>query len=1722
MDVFRFRDSLIDDYRSFVEGFINIREKRIRSYVEKEISQGLYWPDPLIQLNPAFKSGKSVEDLVEEGILHRECGNIFRRKSHSDDSGELLRLYQHQEDAIRAALKGHNYVLTTGTGSGKSLSYIIPVVDHVLKKGSGRGVQAIIVYPMNALANSQFGELEKFLKYGYPEGKSPVTFERYTGQENDDKRREIIDNPPDIILTNFMMLELMLTRVKERTLIQRAEGLKFLVLDELHTYRGRQGSDVALLVRRVRERLGGEDLLCVGTSATMAGEGDYHQQKRDVARVSGTLFGSPVLPENVIGETLIRKTPSRSNEDQGFCEELKARLLSGDPPPTQYSRFVGDPLASWIESTFGVAEDGEGARLIRARPKTLRGDHGAAKDLSALTDVPTETCAKVIADYLLGGYQCETDPDMGKPPFAFRLHQFISRGDTVYCSLEGHKDRYMTLSGQQFVPGQRDKILLPMVFCRECGQEYYIVRRIKDKETGLFRYIPRELGDLEGKEDETGFLYFGEERPWSDDEEALRERLPEDWFETVRDQERIKKSMRDNVPVKVSVRPDGVEGQGGIEGAFIPTPFRFCPLCDVYYGQARGSDFTRLSTLSSEGRSTATTILGLSAIRQLKNDKELKEAARKLLSFTDNRQDASLQAGHFNDFVLVGLLRSALYRAVEKAGKEGLQHDELPDRVFDALNLPMEIYAKNPGTMFHAQKQTHKALKEVLGYRLYHDLRRGWRINLPNLEQCGLLDIKYLSLDEVCGEESLWKGSHEILVKATSETRKKVVKTLLDYMRRELAIRVDCLDQEHQDKIRRLSSQHLIDPWSIEENEKMTYSALLFPRSKGKDDYFGNVFLSPKGGYGNYLRRSSTFRLDGQKLHLEDTDLIIKDILSRLTLAGLVEEVVPPRSEGDVPGYQLPASCLLWVAGDGKKPFHDPLRVPNESIGGGRTNPFFVDFYKDIAQGLLGYEGREHTAQVGNDLRIDRENRFREGKLPILFCSPTMELGVDIAELNVVNMRNVPPTPANYAQRSGRAGRGGQPALVFSYCTKGSPHDQFFFKRPTEMVSGSVSPPNMDLLNEDLIRAHVYALWLSESGKDLFRSLKDILDLSGEDPSLELVDSIKEALGDKSIRARTETRVKKVLSSLEDDLKQSDWYNDGWISGVLNRVDANMEEACGRWRKLYRAALAQAKRQNKIRLDATRTREEKDRANGLRAEAESQINLLTDVDNVHQSDFYSYRYFASEGFLPGYNFPRLPISAYIPGRRKGQRDEFLSRPRFLAVSEFGPQSIIYHEGSRYSIGRAILPVDGDVGTGKAKICEACGYVHPIEEGSGLDHCEICGAALGNPFDNLLRMQNVVARRREKINADEEERLRQGYELKSGIRFVEHGGRASYRTATIVSDEGELGTLTYGHGATLYRINLGWVRRSDKDQKGFVLDLEKGTWEKNNAMKDENEGDDPMSSKVARVIPYVEDQRNCLLFRPTETMDQDRMASLQSALKNAIQVRYQLEDSELAAEPLPNSGDRKQILFYESGEGGAGVLRKLVDDPKALKAVAKEALSLCHFNPITGEDLKKAPHGTENCEAACYDCLMSYYNQRDHLLLDRKKIQEYLMALASAEIRTSSVEATRDAHLGSLLKGCESDLERKWLNLMEEHNLRLPSHGQHFIPSCGTRSDFYYDDRHVVIYIDGPHHDFKDRRARDQEQEERLEDQGFTVLRFGHQDDWLKKIAENPHLFGWKG
>ncbi|MGB3712948.1 MAG: DEAD/DEAH box helicase, partial [Candidatus Promineifilaceae bacterium] len=1225
MDVFKLQSQLITDYSSYIRSFINIADERIGEHVVKELVDGALWPDPLLQLNPNFEPGATIDELVDSSQLHPLCKEIFRiDKSADEPIGKPLHLHRHQTDALEAAASGDNYVLTTGTGSGKSLAYIIPIVDFVLSNGSGKGVRAIVVYPMNALANSQLLELEKFLCFGFPDGKPPVTFRRYTGQESDEDKQEIIANPPDILLTNYVMLELVMTRPHEKKLIHSAKGLQFLVLDELHTYRGRQGADVAMLARRVRDYCESLDMQIVGTSATLAEGGPFAAQQEKIAKVATKLFGAAVKPERIIGETLQRATEERSLSDPSFIQELAARLRTPkEARPESYEALLQDPLSSWLETTFGLESEPESGRLQRTTPISITGDTGAAAQLSQLVGVPVERCSEAIQSGFLAAYDdAVLHPQTGFPVFAFRLHQFISRGDTVYASLEDPDNRYITLNGQQFVPGDRGKVLLPLVFCRECGQEYYIVTQTVDRNSGLGTFTPRELRDQTGRADEErGFLFRNPDNPWPEDEQIL-EVIPEDWLETSTKGLVVKRSQRKKLPRTVRVNKQGKEDEDGAAYQFVVTPFPFCLNCGVTYGGRERSDFAKLASLSSEGRSTATTVLSLSAYRALHRDETLDRKARKLLSFTDNRQDASLQAGHFNDFVEIGLLRAAVYHAVEDAGKDGLEHDDLPQRVFKALELDIEFYATAPDVKFKQRQDTERALREVLAYRMYQDLKRGWRVTSPNLEQCGLLRIEYDSLDELCRAEEEWRESHPALSTASPAERRTVAKALLDLLRRELAIKVDYLDANYQERIQQRSSQRLVEPWSIDEDEVMTHASIAFPRASRRGEFRGHTFVSPRSGFGIYLRRQGTFPNYTEKQRLGDTQIIIQQLFEVLSVAGLVEVVHEAKDEQDLPGYQMPADAMIWYAGDGTKPFYDPVRMPRQSRTGGRINPFFTTLYREVAGHLKRVYAREHTAQVPMDERLKREDLFRKAKLPVLYCSPTMELGVDISLLNVVNMRNVPPTPANYAQRSGRAGRSGQPALVFTYCTTGSPHDQYFFKRPRRMVSGSVAPPRLDLANEDLILAHVHAVWLAETGQSLGTSLKDILDLGGAPASLQLLQSVGDSIESKSARKHAAIRLSRIFQSVESELEQASWYGEEWLQKALVRVAERFDEACGRWRNLYWAAQQQQATQHAVVRDASRSAADKNLAARLRAEAEAQLRLLTDNSNVIYSDFY--------------------------------------------------------------------------------------------------------------------------------------------------------------------------------------------------------------------------------------------------------------------------------------------------------------------------------------------------------------------------------------------------------------------------------------------------------------------------------------------------------------------
>ena len=651
MDVFNLNEAVVDRYKVFARSFTNIRSPELTAKVNELYQTGKFWPEPLLQLNPHYAPGGSISDFIGDGALEPECAKIFRLPdAAADTADQTLRLYKHQQQAVSYALDDQSYVVTTGTGSGKSLCFFIPIINAAIKArkaGEPQDTRAIIVYPMNALANSQSDELRRYLRSDVP---NVPTFARYTGQESQEDREKIRNNPPDILLTNFMMLELLMTRqdALDRQVLENCSGFRFIVLDELHTYRGRQGADVAMLMRRLKARIGAarHPPVCVGTSATMASEGDTEEKTAAVARVASRIFGTWIGSDAVVTETLRRVTdPSKSAERSlpGLGVAVEAASKGGVGQGVSNDALAGDDLAIWVETRLGLKNVDH--KPERASPLSLK---DAVKALAEDCGICEETCDAALRNALIGfgtpEHQRAVSCGGDQPLFAFKLHQFVSGAGRLYATLRPEGQRDVTFSGQIFNPNSQEERLYPTHFCRNCGQEFHPVtlRNVR----GRSYFEKREIDDLpvEADEDDDGaqwgflmpepadpdFAFTGEDTDY-----------PEAWLDDAKGGvRRLKPAYRKRRAVLHEVASDGDCGAGhsghsGHRVWFMAGKFRFCPAClDVSSTSAR--DINKLASLSGEGRSSATTIL-ISGILEWMNGEasQLRDDKRKLLAFTE-------------------------------------------------------------------------------------------------------------------------------------------------------------------------------------------------------------------------------------------------------------------------------------------------------------------------------------------------------------------------------------------------------------------------------------------------------------------------------------------------------------------------------------------------------------------------------------------------------------------------------------------------------------------------------------------------------------------------------------------------------------------------------------------------------------------------------------------------------------------------------------------------------------------------------------------------------------------------------------------------------------------------------------------------------------------------------------------------------------------------------
>lgn len=1721
MNIIGLYDKLKDSYKSYLESFVTIKDKRIEDEVNDAIRTEKLWPKALIQFNPNFEKGVGVKEMIANGLpIHKDLELFFATS-----------FYKHQQEAIELGCQDKEFVVTSGTGSGKSRTFMATIFNYILnhEEECDNKTVAIIVYPMNALINSQWEELNRY-KEAFEEKtgrKSPFTFGKYTGQENDEARTKMQQNPPNIILTNYMMLELLMTRAGSEQSLRNCflENLHFLVFDELHTYRGMQGSDVSFLIRRIKAQAAGK-VLCFGTSATMVADETmtYGQQKEKVAEVASCIFGSTYTKEQVIDETL----SIGLKEDEPSDAELRNAINIGIPSELDEDLAVSYPTAIWIEQEIALNYVRKEHKYFRGNPITIE---KMARKLSDQIDVEITKCQNHILEVL--DWCNRINIEKGTHILPYKVHQFIPQTGNVYATIGSTTNRRITVEEKLYCEelshGDSKVMYYPVVFSRLSGHEFYVI----SLDTGAQRLIPRSFDGRVVTEDDgdvnSGYVILPHENETADDYmfDQNSEDLPEEWFSVNKKGERrLKKNYQERLPRKIFVRTDGsysfdsvFEGYEYFEAIYVPSPLKFDPTSLAVF-KGKQSEWSKLAKIGGEGRSTATTVLSYEDII-LMQQMGVDEIDRKVMTFVDARQDAALQAGHFNDFIRIGKIRSAIWNAL-KDTDDPIDSTKIARLVFENLRLPFAEYSQREVKGRRAD-DIKDIMVKYLSTIIFDDLAGNWTVIMPNLEDCALLNINYKYLhDEITGDnDSDRLYDVEELEGLSDEEKEEFIIQILDFFRHKLCIYTpDRKEGEVKDTMKAVRD-NLKKPWTLDENDKIdTYHELFLVKPRRRND-----FNLESGGYRSKL---ATFVKDYLNKHNVNIPLGSEeayiDYMKRLF--HVLENYIIDNGDGT---YQLDYGSVLWEAGDKETQRRDMTRIRvladyDQLVY--HPNRYFQNFYQNIPLGSVNLEAKGHTGQVQKEERELREQEFREGKFPVLYCSPTMELGIDIKDLSVVGMRNVPPTPANYTQRAGRAGRSGQAALVYTYCRPRNSHENFYLHNPEKMVKGEVKAPRMELVNEELFRTHLHSTILSlcpiPQLSDGVSKLVDYSDIN----NITLLDEVRIHLR-LSVERKQEIKdvFKKVMSDtfLAERMESESprWFTDTWMDNILNSYEHDFDRSLQRWRELYKHAQTQIEEASRIINDRTygESSQEKRDAHMRQARGENQRDMLLGVNqgkNREENEFYPYRYLASEGFLPGYNFTKLPQRAML--QYKSDAVEFLSRPKSLALSEFGPQNIIYNNGGKFRISRMLLTQDPL--SHKFFYNPRTGVVYKDQESSE-HHTDII---TGESLDGLAKLipgtciqaQDMIATEQEKITCQEEERNRKYYQTKT---FFSSDDPRTIHEMELKSNGQHLANIRYIPSC---RITYILESRNDESSNGFAFDTKTGNWISYNDLSKIRAEQDQHPEEAERtkfVKLFTETTANAIYIQPLQALllqDKGAVRTFLYAFKQAIEDVFQVEGSEIGADVM-GEGNVPNVFIYENAEGSLGVLDRLVKEPESYRDVVARAYEICY-----GKKKDLSSDELNSLTPADYSNLLNYYNQPFHQQIDIRKIYSALkiMQQATVEVHHAGVETSYDEQYRILEaeRDHNSSTEYEFLKYLHDHRLRLPDKAQPMFPDeYYVKPDFMYGNR-IVIFCDGTPHDRPEVQEDDRHKREVLEDAGFVVLAWHYATPLEEFVNSHPDIF----
>lgn len=1595
-------ENIKDEFTSYISTSFHLAD---RDYAMQFLAalnkEGAVAKGPYLDISDSFETGLSMSKLMEEG----QVSKLFRdlEPGLSDGEKEIKlerRLYKHQEKAIRKINKGRNIVVTTGTGSGKTECFILPIINELLReKENGTlndGVRAILIYPMNALANDQMKRLRLILKQ-YPD----ITFGVYnssTQQEDAEgiaeygrvfkdetgkaqrplpneaiSRHTMQTRPPHILVTNYAMLEYMMLRPKDDAVFSDAK-LRFLVLDEAHIYRGATGIETSLLLRRVKARISNPgEVRHILTSATLGGK----ESDTDIVTFAKTLCDADFDADDIIRSVTVM--PTMPDEPVEYPNALFHQLAHPDASMDEILKKFNisyDSGKSDAEVLFDLCLSSKTYRVLRENATEPMTVHSIAGKMRRQMDISDAE----LVDFIFVASKAEKNKTA---LIKARYHMFIRAMEGAYITLNRSKQLFLTRKKYAEI-GEESWKAFEATVCDDCGRIGVAGRTVSERleqvgnrfDTGIEMYLLEEQNDeFDLDEDD-------------DDTETEQEEIGRNDYlicakcgEIHHESQKMDFACGHGDANIVKVRKAEQKSTGNECK---------CPCCNLghlklfYIGYdvataVLGTElFEQLpeyeEKLESKKETTAAPTGNLFAMAAAPKKKaEVTKRKRQFLTFSDSRSEAAFYACYMTSFYEEFLRRRGIWHVIEKNRSNISEHPwEISTLVseltsyFDAnrsFAAPGDTGAENLTAVSRRQAWI-AVLNEMVNSR-----------RSTSLVSLGILDFEYKG-----NSEQMMGAVADMFHQTTSDVNALFNLLVMDivYGGALEGEDIDLTSDEREYIYYAPHPRRFTKCKQSDADRKKGYLNGWIPRVNEKN---GKTFMNG--------RLSRTMRVLGI------TDDAAKDLLVNYWDHVLEEGEFGLTHDGEG-GYYLTTDKFRVVVGDEKRPVYvcekcgKPTmvncknsctalkcdgrirQVSHESLIEGNH---FARLYAERLMSPLHI--KEHTAQLGRAEQQKYQELFVNKDINALSCSTTFEMGVDVGDLETVYLRNMPPSPANYVQRAGRAGRSIHAAAYSLTFSKLSSHDFTYFERPERMISGKIGVPLFSITNEKVTQRHIFAIALS----DFFSHYPEVYNSNDADVMLNQdgYEKMCSYLGEHPEEL-------KVL--LEKSIPKE-------MHGVMGITDWSWTELLIGEEGVLSTAVHDYRNTVKWYMDEYKRRKSKDVEEAARVLRQLRDYRRAPDDKRGRNELIEFlvRY----NVLPKYGFPVDTVELYQGADHKQDKKLQMVRDLQIAIAEYAPDAQVVADGKLYT-SRYIRKLPSTTGLDwkevyiaqcKNKSCATWNY-SITEPGQSGAKCLSCGQKI-----ERARWAKAIEPRKGFIAEAKTRDVPMRKPSKSYRSDDYYIGDTTTRrpmqkrTYAICNGE-KLQMETSANDTLLVVCNDHFFVC---DRCGYSISASAGKEDKdfNEFSQSYQKKHNPHWGKDCKGTLYR--KKLChtfrtdvvrIIFGSSRAKNQSTMLSVMYALLEAVSSVLDIERTDIKGCLHKVKYGRSmvfEIVLYDAVAGGAGHVRRLVtEDCGVFQKVIDKAISI-----------------TKNCTCnpSCYNCLRNYYNQTIHDQLNRIEAYSFL-------------------------------------------------------------------------------------------------------------------------------